>query len=103
MLEKGYELIHIDRAVIKEFKNTTTKGKMLSSLECYKKLQRDWYMGRVTSKNKTNITKQYGNMTLISSIPLNKIISISNHKGKQDRRFIPNELNKIKYSEIFEC
>lgn len=45
MLEKGYELIHIDRSVIKEFKSTTTKGKMMSSLECYKKLQRDWYMG----------------------------------------------------------
>lgn len=104
MKKKGYDnLPQISKEAIHTYKRTVNAGKYMSNFQILKKLLRDYQMAESIVINDSGIQiLRYGNLQLDVDIASGFIVSITNFRGRCDKKYSPNIKVKEQLSKVFE-
>lgn len=104
MKKKGYSnLPKVSKEAILTYKTTTKSGKYMTDFQILKKLLRNYQIAEsiVINDSGTEILR-YGNLQLDLDITNNTIVSITNFKGKCDKKYHFNIELKESLIKVFE-
>ena len=96
----GFKWIKVSKDIIKKYRNTTAKNKLLSDDKIEFKIIREFYSGKISSINDKRSITNYGYMMIIKDNEKNEISYILN--SKENRCGIIDFEIKNKITKIYE-
>ena len=96
----GFKWIGVPKDIIKKYRDTTAKNKLLSDDKIEFKIIREFYSGKISSVNDKRSITNYGYMLIIKDNEKNEISYILN--SKENRCGIIDFEIKNKITKIYE-
>ena len=99
----GFKWIKVPKSIIKKYRDTTAKDKLLSDDKIEFKIIREFYSGKISSINDKRSITNYGYMEIIKDNEKNEISYILNSKSNRCGIIdfeIKNKITKI-YESVY--